>query len=382
MIIQRAQKVRTLSESSYAWSGLRKFQNIDLVTKRLIELHDIPKRFHRDVRKQAQQIRYCLTQAREYFVAAGAVTLATRPNLLYYGTMSLALAEILYKQSGNSSLDRAREDHRHHGLSIGVGSIKQGCDLERAASLIRARPHGVGGIRRGTFELWHRSCREHPLAGKLTRFLPDGGTNVAYELLFGAIDAPYPSLPEVGITFADCLSCTPLLMEFVEQHGLQSRLTRGKSEGEVWPGPEWKANHDVIFHPSDLFPAFKEKIRINANSVDRVHVREAGYGAAIRLMADWVNGFPELPLSPAATINADEWRMWTNDPALNEFGFLYVGLYLAGNYARYFPDLWLFDVETSAPLALAVEEFCNVCEWRAPWLTLCELDQVLYAVET
>jgi hypothetical protein len=38
-----------------------------------------------------------LFQAKEYFDASGAVTLATKPNLLYYSIMSLAIAEI----SGN-----------------------------------------------------------------------------------------------------------------------------------------------------------------------------------------------------------------------------------------------------------------------------------------
>ncbi len=70
--------------------------------------------------------------------------------------------------------------------------------------------------------------------------------------------------------------------------------------------------------------------------------------------------------------------MWTNSPPLNEFGYLYVAIYLAGNYARYFPDKWLLDVETSTPLSLAIEELCTMCEWRVPWLALCELDQTLH----
>ena len=68
--------------------------------------------------------------------------------------------------------------------------------------------------------------------------------------------------------------------------------------------------------------------------------------------------------------------MWTNNPTLNEFGFLYVGIHLAGNYARYFPDKWLLDVESSSPLSLSIEELCTLCEWRAPWL------QVLYVAES
>ncbi|RTE88481.1 YaaC family protein [Bradyrhizobium sp. LVM 105] len=138
MIIQRAKKVRTGNLSEFAWSSLRKFQNIDLLAKILIEMHQVPTKYHDDARKQAQQIRYCLIQAREYFAAASSVSTATRPNLLYYGTMSLALAEILFKQSGDSSLDKAREENRHHGLTMTVGSTKRGADLSFAAHAIRA----------------------------------------------------------------------------------------------------------------------------------------------------------------------------------------------------------------------------------------------------
>jgi hypothetical protein len=72
-------------------------------------------------------------------------------------------------------------------------------------------------------------------------------------------------------------------------------------------------------------------------------------------------------------IDVEEWRMWTNNPPLNEFGYFYAGLFMAGNYARYYPDRWLDQIERSTPLALAIEELCSIAEWRVPWLTLCEL---------
>jgi hypothetical protein len=147
-----------------------------------------PPKWRDHVRKQAQQLRYCLIQAREYFSAAGSVSIATKPNLLYYGTMSLALAEILFKQSGDSSLDKARSEHRHHGLSMRAGGVPRGANLELSASHIRAIPLNVDGRRKGTFELWHQSSREHPLAGFLTRHLAGGGSTTTFQVLLGAAD--------------------------------------------------------------------------------------------------------------------------------------------------------------------------------------------------
>jgi hypothetical protein len=104
------------------------------------------------------------------------------------------------------------------------------------------------------------------------------------------------------------------------------------------------------------------QLRADANGVERIDVYEAGLAATIIIRNDWVNGGVRLPFPPAASINTQEWRMWTNSPPLTEFGYLYVAMYLAGNYARYFPDKWLLDVETSTSLSLAIEELCAICE--------------------
>lgn len=381
MIINQASKVRTSDPSAFAWAGLRKFQNVENVAKTLEAIHKVPAKHKDVVRKQAQQIRYCLIQAREYFAAAEAVTTATKPNLLYYGTMSLALAEILFKQSGESSLDRARQQHRHHGLTMTVGGTRKSATISESAGLIRAHPVEQGGIRKGTFELWRKTSREHPLPGLATRFWPDGGSTSSFEVLYGAVAFEYPPLPTNGLSLSECLANIPLLVEHTSRAGLPSPFVRGKCEARIWPVEQWRTEYVVLFHPNPLVQRLIETIRINPNVVDRMTIVQVNQGIHIMMESDWINGVVGMPMPPAATINTEEWRMWVETPALNEFGFIYVALYLAGNYARYFPDKWLADVESSNPLSLAIEELCSVAEWRAPWLALCELDQTLYVNE-
>lgn len=80
--------------------------------------------------------------------------------------MCLALAEILLKQTGDSSLDRARQQHRHHGLLFRELQAAAGANLNASAGALKAAPYvNATNERVGTFELWHRSSREMPAVG-------------------------------------------------------------------------------------------------------------------------------------------------------------------------------------------------------------------------
>ncbi len=163
--------------------------------------------------------------------------------------------------------------------------------------------------------------------------------------------------------------------------GLPVYFVRGSSQKRIWPGPTWSTATYFTLHPSPLNEALLGSIHVNPNSVDRFDISELGTGCVIVISEDWVNSPVGMPMPPAAMIAPEEWRMWTNSPCLNEFGYLYVALFLAGNYARYYPDQWMLDVERSTPLGLAIEELCEISEWRVPWLTLCELGRTLLVNE-
>src|ERR1700682_120085 len=109
MIITNTKSVLTRDLLGFGWANLRRFHDVAYVEGVLEQLHSIPKKHRQNARKQARQIRLCLMQAREYADAAEAVSLVTKPTLYYYSLMSLALAEILLKQPGDSSLDMMRE---------------------------------------------------------------------------------------------------------------------------------------------------------------------------------------------------------------------------------------------------------------------------------
>jgi hypothetical protein len=379
MLIRQARIVRERDLARFAWASLQRFQNVDYVKKTICELHCLDKRWESQAAKQARQIRYCLTQAREYAIAAEAVSLATKPNLLYYSIMSLALAEILLKQDGSSSLDASREQNRHHGLSL-RRERPRSQELEDAASKLRAVPLEIDGTRRGTFALWHRSSRHLPAVGKITivhRASGEGTTR--HDAIGGGDDQAPHDVPLAGLSLYDCLVSLPGMWDHLE--GGACRILRGHLEMFI---REHLREQDMSFAlhpgPAHLIDEFASNVRVSPRFLEGVSIREyeRGFHITTKGMFNWL---PDISWPNSTAWTSEEQRLWPCDPPLNEFGFFYVALYIVGNYARYFPDRWILDVETSTPLALAVERMLTIAQWRVPLLALSEMSRTYFVPE-
>jgi hypothetical protein len=364
-------------DARVAWSSIQRFQNVPEVKDKIVQLHSLGSRDASNAQKQARQLRYCLIQAREYFNASQIVSLATRPTLLYYSMMSLALAEILLKQEGDSSLDRARQVHRHHGLIFGdTGAAKPTANLQTAAAALTARPMVQENDNRiGTFELWHRSSRPTPLVGKQSERHNSGGLSNSYTVLGIAKDERPTLLPPKGVTLLDCLIRIPLMLDYLQSYGISSRIVRGKLAKNISPGGE-TSQFKLTVHPDPFANELLDHVKMHPSLIDQVGITEFPRGGIFDIHVGATDPVPFLEFPEGVSQNAEELLFWVDQNlALNEFGFLYVALFIAGNYARYYPDKWVHDVENSTPLALAIEELLSVAERRMVWLTLSELSR-------
>jgi hypothetical protein len=385
MIIEDSVNVRHFMPEA-AWAALQRFQNVAYVADQIVKLHSLTPREAQNAKKQARQLRYCLMQAREYYQASAAVSLATRPTLIYYSIMSLALAEILLKHTGDNSLDRAREKHRHHGLTFELAprAINERATLVDAASQLIAKPLVIGGGRRsGTFELWHQTCRESPLVGKRQETGPHGHNLERVEVIAGAADVQLPPTPVSGLTLLDCLQNLPGMWDYLGIQGVPRRMLRARLAANVNPTSE-QTYFSIVVHPSDLAPRFFDNILLHPSLHKNVNFKELTDGGAFEFRASFAENQElqsrenSFSIPPGVSWTGDETRFWSTKQPLNEFGYLYVALFMVGNYARYFPDRWLLDVENSTALALAVEELLRVADSRMAWLTLGELDRRIY----
>jgi len=384
MIIAQMKTTGASDQGKSAWSALRQFQNIHFVEKRLADKHNIDKKHMNNARKQAEQIRYCLIQAREYYDSAMSVSLATKPNLLYYSAMSLALAEILIKQSGDSSLDRARSTHKHHGLELKILSEQKttSLSLEAAATNLAARPlvHS-NGERFGTFELWHRSSREMPLGGDVVQHHPNGGTTTGFRIIMLPEEQRLPMVPSSGLTLFDCLSALPGMMEYLASHGIVSNLVRGKLSADVNnENGDYTSNHKILFHPTpkDVYNRFIENVKFDPKAITEIEYLEFWSGGSLSWKHCTSFGPYASSVPHGSQFRKDEIRFWPSRSPLNEFGYLYFSLYILGNYCRYYPDHWLRHVEENSTLALATEEFLRNVEARMALLSLSELSGIYH----
>jgi len=367
----------------YAWSGLARFRNTSYTTKYLIKTHQISNKHKASASKQALQIRHCLIQAEEYFSAARSVSLATKPLLLYYGMMSLALAEMLTKGSGNLSLDVARQTHKHHGLTLDVnGNPSKLDDLQGSASALRAKPMVVSGERSATFNLWWALSEESPVCGKLVHEY-DGFTRTSNSVLLSASphENRFNPIPSSGISLLDCLLLALYLSLELADLGLRSNLVRGR----VSLNHEIATNevtYTTFIHPADpdLLNKAYEEFLFAPNCSESLSVTDMTNGCSIKLQYTLPSD-PDMRFPNSFQWHDDEIFFCVANHSLNEFGVYYVATYILGNYARYYPDFWMNDIERAGPLSQITHHLLENIQYRAPLPAYGEMERKYMLVE-
>ena len=372
MVITGVRSFQAPDISAYAWRGLNHFQNVDHAANTIMRLHGLPEKHRSNARKQAEQLKYCLTQAKEYFIAADAVSLATRPVLLYYGVMSLALAEVLLKQSSDSRLSKLRADHNCHGLSLVLArSPGPNDDLSTTLNSLRAKPQiSQDGTPKGTFEVWRRSAREYPIGGVHTTHNSQG-TIKRFSMLYGAEDAAPPPQPTAGITLRSCVQNLPYMRDTLVTWGISLDMVRATVSCDV--GADSTSSTTIILHPNlkALLDRFMQLPRLRAEEVNNVDVVELENGYIIKSSEK----NRSLILPQAICLNEHEVYFSCTSNSIGEFGHTFVALHILGNFARYYPDVWMDHIAKSSALATVVDDLCSQARERLPLLSLSEMQR-------
>jgi len=280
-----------------------------------------------------------------------------------------------------------RAQHRHHGLTLSNKNMSKDADVKTASLSLAAKPLAhSNGDRFGTFDLWHRSCRETPTCGILTNN-DRGKPTVGFQVLLSSEDKRLPYIPIEGITLFDCLTSLPDLSEFMGTLGELSNVIRAQlTVDQVITGDtQWVIKFNLAIHPSrsELYSKFINNIKIRPDLVDGVFFYDyESYGTInFRITQDTPTAPLHYSFPNGSMLHKNEVRFWPEERPLNEFGYYYVALYIVGNYARCFPDKWLHDVEVNSPLALAVAALLHSAAQRMALLTYGELSRVYQVVD-
>jgi hypothetical protein len=380
MIINTVNIIHDSNIAQYSWRRLAQFHNIEFTAKHISNLHGLNSKQIGNAKRQAEQIKYCLIQAKEYFDASMNVTLATRPLLLYYCTMSLALAEILIKQTADSRLSKLRENHNCHGLSLTMVTSSTTTDsLTNVSNQLVAKAQiDQHGNPKGTFEVWRQSAREFPLGGYFTSRHGLAFTK-GYRALFGPSDEPPPSLPNTGISLHQCLTNLPYLADTLARWSSRLEMVRATVANEMNNDTK-QYSCTISIHPvsADLFDLFTSLCIMHPELVNHINITELPSGCIIQ----WDPSQPFGASFPHATCITDQDTFFTcSKENLGEFGYLYISLHILGNFARYYPDFWIKHIEANSPLANTVDDLCNNALNRLPLLALSELSRTYYVIE-
>lgn len=377
----RIRLLPNIDSAQFAWRSLKKFHNVDRTTALICKERDIPRKHLRNVRKQMQQMRFCLLQAQEYFDASEVASLATKPLQLYYCCMSLALAEILWKGDGNSSLDKLRSEHRHHGLLAKIPSKLSTNPLDAALKL-SAEPMIRDDRRIGTFEVWHRFARHAPIIGELKTHLRSGGTIERPAALLLASDSPIREFPANGISLLDCFRRVPGIGSYVRDLGTESVLVRARiqqSARELDDGALDIKNSLTIQPGNDqAIQRLRDNIYFDANAVDQIDSHDFPSGFSVQW--EYKKGENDVYCNMPECFSHSKKYFYFLDKCdyLNEFGFIYIGLFITGMFARYFPDVWMREIERTSDISITIEHFLDVARERMPLLLLGVLDSTVH----
>ncbi|MGQ0686539.1 YaaC family protein [Bradyrhizobium sp.] len=358
------------SESvQHIYRGLQGLTNTDLVTEIICERHALPKEHRQNARKQAESIRSCLEQALEYCEAAKKSEYA-KPTLTYYAVMSFALCEVLLKRDGNYRLQKLRQNHAHHGLEFTMPEVRRHADLT-AADL------GARLLNRGTFPVWYETSRQRPVWGEETNV--EGGTSsTGLSVLFQVSEVSHQletinlqQLAEIcpAIYFeSDTLQATSTLVRATFK-----RRNNLKENTITW---------DTVFHPSapEILAKVVERIQFSPSCTDLVKTREMKNGAGFSLTAPFGAQYVGINMPDAFAQDGKIALVRSDGIDINEFGIYYLASYMAGMFARYYPEVWEACSNTRNTVYLMIDALMNASLDRAPLLLLEEFRREIFVL--
>lgn len=372
------------------WRELSEYTNIDLVCRNLESKHGLPlsQKERENRRKQAQQARVCVLQAKEYMEAARSSSIFTSPNHTYYSISSLASLLMLVLGDGKNSLDYLRKDkkNRTHGLNF-----RTTCTLANASSGVNLlRFSSAEILENGQFANWYRILPKRDWHYALHREIIGKKTKRSVKIVGGSSLAEFSSISRRSWILLDLLALFPDLDLDLRKCGVQK--VRSRSNLEVFEDGA-KTRFSWAFSGTENGQELKmilDKFVLDENFKDRIRFDLVSDGSGGLVHIDCAETDQVTFHWPDFRETLDHSMISYADPIeMFEIVDLYLVAYQLSMLSRYFPDLWVRCIESQCLAAKLISrateligrKFPILClsllngektvisTYRAPWLT-------------
>ncbi len=362
----------------FAWEEIDIFSNSELIFEIVRKRHNLSAKHLDNARKQAEQIKYFIRLAQELRRAAEIGSRHTRALQAYYTAMNLATAEILVKNTGDFSFDRNRDIYQHHGLDFKFSAARKASMQELAAGIVaRPRTTAKKGFP-GTFVAWQKNASHRPLPG-FERTISGKNDSSGPSLIFGKGLIP-DQVKTASISLLECFENTPSLHRSYPFHNLENRFVRCEF-GKTNLLDQKENLIGICAHPDKAEKISKLKAGINfkESSVSQKWLDERDTSFIGFYLFPLESSSVTMDIPEGIAENCKDVFLSTDVMKLNEFGYLYVGLFLLSNLVRYYPDVWGAHIEKNSDFIVACARFVEHALQRLPVLAYSEiLDNPLY----
>ncbi len=369
-------------ENTYeeSWRRLLEYANIELAVEAIEEIHGAPPSGnYYNYKKQAEQIRVSLLQAKEYFEAVKNSSLFTKPNHLYYGSVALSVACMLLRGDGTKSLDylRKSKNNSHHGFDFSFSSntkkAKIGINLLEH-SYVKIAPHGH-------FANWYGTLlKAQPIAG-LVKKKYNNSTMTNFDRIGSYEIADFDNLKGKKESLIDIIKRLPDMSSELRRYGIEFYTARGEHIEIINMGN--KQRESVFsFHDSPSYNVLMSIVKRFTCPAGVNFSIEIQYGATsgfVRTRKDkqWDYSFPDSrETTDHKTIYFKE--NFVTPEIVDAFQICY-GLSML---SRYFPDIWVCFLESHCKGAKLVERLIAILISKIPTLMLNQISKQQYRIST
>jgi len=380
--------ITTENPTEEIWKYLRYFLDINYTSNKISRLHNTEKdrTSKNDIKKQAQQIGYCIRQAEEYFQASSNVSLVTRPLLLYYGAVSLSEALILLKNDGNYSIDKQRNSnmYKKHGLDKKFESTILDPNTDAFFQSISCK---VSLNERdkpvGHFANFYQSLEPEFFQVPVTQLYSNKTAHISYIMPMPSSEyIPLELIKKVKFNTSSLMKNLPDMYSALSEFGIKPNLCKGSVKVEtklVYKNMNGKENHDKTIEKHDFFidgiiDQQKEILLGRLQKLNKSIKLENDFNFNIHLQMQKEYTQPDTNKIYYPDIVEDIFgkKFYIIDSSiyLAEATTFYMILFCLGMLCRYYPDKWVARINKDVMTTEIINFLLNIFYRKFPNLIL------------